>query len=49
MAGLRAAIETPVGPLLDGKALRDIARADRLDELIFEMPLVGGDQPYRCG
>ena len=26
-------------------ALRDIARADRLDELIFELPLVGGDAP----
>jgi exodeoxyribonuclease V beta subunit len=45
VAGLRAAIETPLGPLLGGKALRDIARADRLDELIFELPLVGGDQP----
>ena len=45
VAGLRAAIETPLGPLLGGKALRDIARADRLDELIFEMPLVGGDTP----
>jgi exodeoxyribonuclease V beta subunit len=45
IAGLRAAIETPLGPLLGGKALRDIERADRLDELIFEMPLVGGDRP----
>jgi exodeoxyribonuclease V beta subunit len=44
-AGLRAAIETPLGPLLGGRALRDVARADRLDELIFELPLVGGDQP----
>ena len=33
MAGLRAAIETPLGPLLGGRALRDIERADRLDEL----------------
>ena len=45
MAGLRAAIETPLGPLLGGRALRDLERADRLDELIFELPLVGGDQP----
>ena len=45
VAGLRAAIETPLGPLLGGRALRDLARADRLDELIFELPLVGGDQP----
>ena len=33
VAGLRAAIETPLGPLLGGRALRDLARADRLDEL----------------
>ena len=25
--------------------LRDLARADRLDELDFELPLVGGDEP----
>ena len=42
VAGLRAAIETP---LLDGARLRDLARADRLDELVFEFPLVGGDRP----
>ena len=41
-AGLRAAIETP---FLDGLRLRDLARADRLDELDFELPLVGGDRP----
>ncbi len=40
--GLRAAIETP---LIDGLRLRDVARADRLDELEFELPLVGGDEP----
>jgi exodeoxyribonuclease V beta subunit len=44
-AGLRAAIETPLGPLLDGMRLRDLSRADRLDELDFEFPLVGGDAP----
>ena len=43
--GLRAAIETPLGPILDGARLRDFARDDRLDELSFELPLVGGDQP----
>jgi exodeoxyribonuclease V beta subunit len=42
VAGLRAAIETPLGP---GIALRDVARTDRLDELNFELPLVGGDDP----
>jgi len=43
--GLRAAIETPLGPLLGGRRLRDISRRDRLDELTFELPLVGGDEP----
>jgi exodeoxyribonuclease V beta subunit len=44
-AGLRATLETPLGPILDGARLRDFARGDRLDELIFELPLAGGDQP----
>jgi exodeoxyribonuclease V beta subunit len=44
-AGLRAAIETPLGPIVDGGRLRDVARGDRLDELEFELPLVGGDEP----
>jgi len=43
--GLRAALETPLGPVADGLRLRDVARADRLDELVFELPLVGGDTP----
>jgi exodeoxyribonuclease V beta subunit len=43
--GLRAALETPLGPLLGGARLRDLARADRLDELDFELPLAGGDEP----
>ena len=43
--GLRAAIETPLGSLLDGARLRDFSRADRLDELEFELPLAGGDEP----
>jgi exodeoxyribonuclease V beta subunit len=45
VAGLRAAIETPLGPLLGGMRLRDIPRRDRLDELEFELPLAGGDAP----
>ncbi|MCA1682983.1 MAG: UvrD-helicase domain-containing protein [Actinobacteria bacterium] len=45
VAGLRAAIETPLGPLVDGLRLRDVRRADRLDELDFELPLAGGDEP----
>jgi exodeoxyribonuclease V beta subunit len=43
--GLRAAILTPLGPVVEGLRLRDIARADRLDELEFELPLAGGDTP----
>ena len=43
--GLRAALETPLGPLLGGARLCDVTRADRLDELDFELPLVGGDEP----
>ncbi len=43
--GLGAVIETPLGPLLGGARLRDVARADRLDELDFELPLAGGDVP----
>ena len=43
--GLRAAIETPLGPLLGGIRLRDVRRPDRLDELWFELPLAGGDEP----
>ena len=44
-AGLKAVIETPLGELLGGIRLRDLRRADRLDELSFELPLVGGDAP----
>lgn len=43
--GLRAAIETPLGPLVDGLRLCDVDRSDRLDELEFELPLAGGDDP----
>jgi exodeoxyribonuclease V beta subunit len=43
VAGLQAAIETPLGPLVGDVRLRDVRRADRLDELTFELPLAGGD------
>jgi exodeoxyribonuclease V beta subunit len=43
--GLRAAIETPLGPLAGDRRLADLGRGDRLDELAFELPLVGGDAP----
>ena len=45
VTGLAAAIATPLGPLLGGGRLRDVARGDRLDELDFELPLAGGDDP----
>ncbi len=45
VAGLRAAIQTPLGRQLGGLRLRDVGRADRLDELQFELPLAGGDDP----
>jgi exodeoxyribonuclease V beta subunit len=44
-AGLSAALRTPLGPLLGGARLCDVRRADRLDELDFELPLAGGDEP----
>ncbi|MBW3615365.1 MAG: hypothetical protein KY439_08675 [Actinobacteria bacterium] len=44
-AGLRAAVETPLGPLVGEARLRDVGRADRVDELGFELPLAGGDDP----
>jgi exodeoxyribonuclease V beta subunit len=36
---------TPLGPLADGLRLADLGRADRLDELDFELPLLGGETP----
>ncbi len=45
VTGLHAAIETPLGPLVDEIRLRDIGTADRVDELAFELPVAGGDQP----
>jgi exodeoxyribonuclease V beta subunit len=36
---------TPLGPLVGDRRLADVAAADRLDELEFEMPLAGGDTP----
>ncbi len=44
-AGLRAAIETPLGPLAGEVRLRDVGVGDRIDELAFELPLAGGDTP----
>ncbi len=45
VAGLVAAVHTPLGPIIDDLSLRDVPPADRLDEMHFELPLVGGDRP----
>lgn len=45
ITGLAAVIETPLGLLLGETRLRDAGGPDRLDELTFELPLVGGDTP----
>jgi exodeoxyribonuclease V beta subunit len=36
-AGLEAVIDTPLGELFDGRRLRHLGRADRLDELTFDL------------
>jgi exodeoxyribonuclease V beta subunit len=44
-AALLPALRTPLGSIFEGRALADIAPADRLAELDFELPLRGGDRP----
>ena len=36
-------LATPLGPLARERRLVDVARSDRLDELDFELPLLGGE------
>ena len=43
--GLHAAIHTPLGPIFGDRRLRDLPRADRLDELSFELRLGAGGAP----
>ncbi len=45
VGGLLAAIETPLGPVVDDLRLRDIGPDNRVNELGFELPLAGGDTP----
>ena len=45
VTGLRAAIETPMGPLLSGLRLRDFTRRDYLRELDFELRLGESARP----
>jgi exodeoxyribonuclease V beta subunit len=44
-AGVVSALSTPLGPLMHEASLRDFARGDRVDEMGFELPLAGGEQP----
>jgi exodeoxyribonuclease V beta subunit len=44
-SGLQLSLTTALGPLLPGTTLADIGRADRLDELGFELPVAGGETP----
>ncbi len=46
--GLALALATPLGGELGELSLAGVARADRLDELAFELPLAGGDEPVRA-
>ena len=49
-AGLASAITTPLGPATGGLSLRQVARADRRDEVEFELPLDRfGDRPATVG
>jgi exodeoxyribonuclease V beta subunit len=45
VTGLSAAIQTPLGPLAGDLSLRSLSRANRIDEMAFELPLVGGVAP----
>ena len=41
---LVAVCDSPLGPLAAGRTLRQVATADRMTELDFELPLAGGDR-----
>jgi exodeoxyribonuclease V beta subunit len=45
--GLADAVLTPMGPMFAGRALRDLPRSDRLDELSFDLPLGHAHGPSR--
>ena len=42
---LLPSLQTPLGPLADDHTMAEISPADRLSELVFELPLAGGDRP----
>jgi len=41
---LVAVCDSPLGPLAEGRTLRQVGAADRMTELDFELPLAGGDR-----
>jgi exodeoxyribonuclease V beta subunit len=43
--GLAAALRTPLGGAFGHLSLSSFSRGDRIDELGFELPLAGGEQP----
>ena len=47
--GLVAAVETPLGPRFGGRALTDLAPADRLAELTFDLRLADGVPAAQIG
>ncbi|MGQ0847273.1 MAG: UvrD-helicase domain-containing protein [Sporichthyaceae bacterium] len=44
-SALGPVLHTPLGPLADGLTLAEVGTANRLCELDFELPLLGGDAP----
>lgn len=42
---LLPSLATPLGPLADDRSLADLSPRNRLCELVFELPLAGGDRP----
>ena len=49
IAGLVAAVRTPLGPLFGGRALADLAPRDRLPELTFDMPIAAASGVLTAG
>ncbi|MCU1396532.1 MAG: Exodeoxyribonuclease [Ilumatobacteraceae bacterium] len=49
VAGIVAAVRTPLGPAFGGRSLADIAPHDRLAELVFDIPVVGAAGRFSAG
>ena len=49
VAGLVAAVRTPLGPLFGGRALADFDPRDRLPELAFDMPIAAATGTMTAG